>query len=134
MKKLAILILITSMALSFTGASCLNQAQDMACNPPANVIALANAAAPVIAMILNLAVPGSAAWINAANAAAYMTTLRRGACISMTQLNELINFLSSPQVKSAQVAMRAKVITGKAQVVPSLDVQALVDWRKSLEK
>ena len=129
MKKLAILILVISMALSFTGASCLTNIQQILCNPPANVVAVANAAAPVIAMIINLAVPGSAAWVNANNAAAIVSAIQSRVCIGITQLNTLIAFLESSMFKQAQT----KAMVGKKLVPVPLNIQPLRDWKATVK-
>ena len=129
MKKLAILILVISMSLSFTGASCLNNTQQILCNPPANVVAVANAAAPVIAMIINLSVPGSAAWVNANNAAGIVSTIQSRVCIGITQLNTLIAFLESSIFKQAQT----KAMVGKKLVPVPLNIQPLRDWKVTVK-
>jgi hypothetical protein len=115
MKKLIIMCMV--IALAFSGCAFLQKAETVLCTPPAQVVAVVQAAAPVVAMILNMAVPGSAVWVNAANAAATIRSIREGGCVGITQLNALIALLQSDTAKTVQA---------KAP----LNIQPLLDWAK----
>jgi hypothetical protein len=126
MKKVLILCLIVAMGLGLTGATCLNTVQDKVCNPPQAVIDVANAAAPLVEMAISMALPDSAVYVNAVSVQAAITAIQGGACITSTQLNNLIAWLQSDQAKALQVKAMVKVGPMKAVAI---NVQPLVDWR-----
>ena len=126
MKRLLILCIIVAMGFAVTGATCLKNVQTQVCAPPANVIAIAKAVAPVIQMAIMIAVPGSAAYLAAVDAAGIVDYVQSGLCISTTQLNNLIAFLKSDVFKTAEVKMMAKRGTAKAELI---NIQPLIDWK-----
>lgn len=106
--------------------NCMRSAQTILCNPPADVVQAVNYVAPVIAMILNTAVPGTAAYINAVTAQQVVTALQAGACVTLTQLNQLIAYMQSDVFKT-EVAKLAK---GPAMPTP-VPVDPLIKWRNT---
>jgi len=126
MKRIAILCLIVAMGLGVTGATCLQNVQDRVCNPPQAVIDVANAAAPLVAMAIQIALPGSAAYVNAVSVQAAITAIQGGACVSVTQLNNLIAWLQSEQAQT--LAAKAMVKAGPARAM-AINVQPLISWR-----
>ena len=126
MKRLLILCIIVALGFGVTGATCLKNVQTQVCSPPANVIAVAKAVAPIIQMAIIMAVPGSAAYLAAIDAAGIVDYVQNGLCISTTQLNNLIAFLKSDVFKTAEVKMMAKRGPAKAELI---NIQPLLDWR-----
>ena len=102
-------------------------AQKIACSPPASVITVAEAAAPLVAVAVNMLVPGSAAYVNAVTVSGAVTAILGGACVSLTQLNAVIAWLQSDESKTLQA--KAMVKAGPARAV-ALNPQPLLDWRK----
>ncbi len=100
-------------------------AETIMCNPPQNVMDVVKAAAPVIATAISMLVPGSAPYLAAVDAAAIVGYIQQGACISLTQLNNLITFLGSDAVKTAQVKM---VAGKKAAPIKVFNIQPLIIW------
>jgi hypothetical protein len=116
MKKVMVLILI--LALAFTGCATV---QTTACNPPANVIAVANAVIAFLLPELNILVPGSAAF----NAYITAQNIAAGVCVGVTELNALIAWIQSEDAKTmvAQANLKAGPMRAKA-----INVQPLIDW------
>jgi hypothetical protein len=125
MKKL--MVVLTIVALMFTGCSFLQTVQDTLCNPPQSVIDVATAASPLVAIAINIAVPGSAVYVNAVSVQAAITAIQGGACVSLTQLNALIAWLQSDEAKSLQV--QAQVKAGPAKAKAPINIQPLLNWR-----
>lgn len=121
MKKVLFILVLVLLCFGCKTFS-MDGAQDTACNPPPDVVAVANAVAPAVAMVLNTAVPGSALFISAANAQSYVSLIQKGACLSVTQVNELIKFIQGPEVMMA----RAKIAKGGK--VAAIDVTPLKTW------
>ncbi len=111
--------------------NCLLADQDEVCNPPASVMAVIDAAAPIIAAIVNVAVPGSAAWVTATTMKNAITSVQTVGCLSVSTLNELIAYIQSAAFTQQVATMRAE---GKYMAVPVIDVGPLVDWRDSGKK
>jgi len=126
MKRLLILCIIVAMGFAVTGATCMKNVQTQVCSPPANVIAIAKAVAPIIQTVIMVALPGSAAYVAAVDAAGIVDYIQNGLCISTTQLNNLIAFLKSEVFKTAQVKMAAKRGVAKAELI---NIQPLLDWK-----
>lgn len=102
--------------------NCIQKAQETVCNPPDNVKALMQMAAPIIVGLVNTAIPGSVAYFNAQMALNTINSIQRIGCTSLTALNQLIAFMQS---ESFQVAAH----TGKYTAMPiAVNVQPLVDW------
>ena len=118
MKRLLILITIVGLTLSLTGATCLQNVQTKVCNPPADVMVVANMAVTLLETALAAFVPGSAAYVALLGPYATATAIQGGVCVSVTQLNNLIAYLQSPPA-TKMMAKRKAV----------LNVQALIDWR-----
>ena len=129
MKKILILCCLIALAFGATGATCMQSVQNVACNPPANVIAVAQAAAPLVAIAINMAIPGSDAYVTAVTISGAVTAILGGACVSLTQINALIAWLQSDQVKMLQVKAMVKV--GPAKAVTAISPDALIKWRKA---
>jgi hypothetical protein len=127
-KRLLVLCIIVAMGFSVTGATCLKSVQSTVCAPPPNVMALAKQVAPIIQMVIMMAVPGSAAYVAAVDAAGIVDYIQNGLCISIKQLNNLIAFLQTDEVKLAQNRMMIKRGPAKAQ---ALDIQPFIAWRAS---
>ena len=128
MKKIMVLCCIIALALGVAGATCMQNVQETACNPPASVIAVAQAAAPLVAVAINMAIPGSVAYVTAVTVQGAVTAILGGACVSLTQLNALIAWLQSDTAKALQA--KAMVKAGPAKASPVISSQALIDWRK----
>lgn len=126
MKKVLVLCCILALAFGATGATCMKNVQTQVCAPPANVIAVAKTVAPIIQMILMTAIPASAPYLAAVDAAGIVDYIQNGLCISTTQLNSLIAFLQSEVFKTAQVKMMAKRGPAKAELI---NIQPLLDWK-----
>lgn len=124
MKKFLVAMMVVTMTVS--GCSFLQTTQDTFCNPPADVIAVANAAAPLVAVAISIAVPGSAVYVNAVSVMAAITAIQGGACVSLTQLNTLIAWIQSDEAKSIQTKALIKVIA-------PISAQPLLDWRDSVK-
>ena len=127
MKKLLVLCLIIAVGLGVSGATCMQNVQDTVCNPPASVIAVANAAAPLVAIAINMALPGSAAFINAVTVQGAITAIQGGACVSTTQLNALIAWLQGNDAKTLQA--KAQVKAGPMKAAAFIDPAPLIVWR-----
>ena len=125
MKKVLVVLLVVALSLSgcagFLKFS--QQVQDKLCNPPANVMMILEQAAPIVQAIISMAVPGSAAFIAAVNAKQVIDSIQGGACVTVTQLNNLITFLQSADAKKEMSKTKAVV-----------NVQALQDWSKGIKK
>ena len=128
MKKIMVLCMLVALAFGVTGATCTGQVQEMACNPPASVITVAQAAAPLVAVAINMAIPGSAAYVNAVTVQGAVDALLGGACVSLTQLNALIAWMQSDTAKTLQA--KAMVKAGPAKATAAINPQVLIDWRK----
>ena len=102
-------------------------AQKIACSPPAAVISVAQAAAPLVAVAINIAIPGSAAYVTAVTVSGAVDAILGGVCVSLTQLDNLIDWLQSDTAKTLQTKEMVKVGPAKAT---TLSVQPLLDWRK----
>lgn len=105
-------------------------AQEIACSPPANVIAVAKAAAPLVAIAINMLVPGTEAYINIVTVEQAVDAILGGACVSLTELNALITWLQSDMAKSIQTKTAVKAAPMKA--IAAIDPQALIDWRNAI--
>lgn len=103
--------------------NCLATAQDYVCNPPQEVVAVVTTAAPLLVTVVNALVPGTAAYINAVNAAQTAQALQSGLCVFVTDLNNLISVLQSPDTQAAQ----AKMVSAKALPAP-INTQVLINW------
>jgi hypothetical protein len=126
-----ILLLIVALAFGATGATCMQQIQTQACNPPAAVISMLPVAITIITMALSTFVPGTAAYLAAVNASAVANSIEVGVCVGVTQLDALIAFLQSSDVKSIQTKAMVKAGPMRAQ---ALNVQPLIDWQKTVNK
>lgn len=126
-------ILISVMVLPLMVGGCagfkpfFTSAQGIACNPPANVIAVAKVAAPLIEIALAMIVPGTAAYLAAVDASAVVNAIQKGICVSVKQLNSLIAFLSSDAAKSARIK-QVKMAAGLKAMPAPINLQPLVDW------
>ncbi len=129
MKKILILCLIIAVGLGVSGATCLNNLQDNICNPPPAVISAVQAAAPVVAFIINQAREDSDEYITAVAVQGVVTSILAGACVSVTQLNNLIAWLDSNQGQAAVAESNLKAGPMKAKAI---NIQALRDWRNSM--
>ncbi len=104
-------------------SNCLQKSQDYVCNPSASVMVTVDAAAPVLAALLNTLVPQSAAWVNATNAISTVNTIQSGACVTVTALNNLIAMIN---IVNAQKGLKA----GAKRV----DITPLINWRATAKK
>ena len=129
MRKIAILCLVVAVAFGAMGATCMRNVQEVICNPPQAVIDVANAAAPLVAIAITMALPGSAAYVNAVAVQGAITAIQGGACVSITQLNNLIAWLQSDEAQGLQV--KAMLKAGPAKATAPISVQPLIDWRSS---
>ena len=130
MKKIIVLCLILSLAFGATGATCMQNVQTQACNPPAAVVSALPAAVSLIKIALSVFVPGTAAYLAAVDASAVATSIESGVCVSVTQLNNLIAFLQSKDVQTLQTKAMLKAGPMKAQVI---NVQPFVDWANAVK-
>jgi hypothetical protein len=128
MKKCLSILVVLAMLVG--GCSFLQTAQDILCNPPQSVIAVANAAAPLVAIAINMAIPGSAVYVNAVTVQGAITAIQGGACVSLTQLNALITWLQSDEAKQVQAQVMLKA--GPMRAV-ALDAAPLIAWRDSVK-
>jgi hypothetical protein len=141
MKKFVVLIVVLAMALAgcctrtdTAGVTtknfpnCMLAAQAMVCNPDANVMAVINAVAPILANLVNTAIPGSALFINASNAQNVVKSIQGVGCTSVTALNQLIAFIQSSDFAQAQMQLAAK---GKRMATSPIDVGPLINWRNT---
>lgn len=119
----------TDGTVSKSVANCFKTAQDKACSPPAAVMTVINAAAPLIASILNLAVPGSSVFISAANAQQWVTTLQNTGCLALTDLNKLIAYLQSADFTQGQALVATAQMKKGLRAEAPVEVQPLIDWR-----
>ena len=137
MRKLMVLVMVLSLVsmgccsltapdgtVTKSPLNCLKTAQDKVCNAPANVIAVIDAVITVAEMAVAAFVPGTAAYIAAVQSFGTAVSIKDGLCVSLTQLNQLIDFLQNPQVQ----AMQAKKGIMKAQAVP---VDPFIQWRNT---
>lgn len=118
MKKLILVVLIIGFVLSLTGATCLKQVQDKVCSPPPEVMAVVNAVAPAVGLIIATAVPGSASFVTAVANQQTITAIQGGVCVSVTQLNNLIAFIQG--LNQAKAGVKA---------FKPYDADALIEWR-----
>jgi ABC-type oligopeptide transport system substrate-binding subunit len=102
-------------------ANCVGLVENYACNPPAAVTQIINQALPLVVSVLNVAVPGSAAFVNATNAQAEMQALIQGGCISVTTLDDLVAYLSTITAAPAPASL-------KLAGVVKLNIQPVKDW------
>ena len=130
--KLARLLVCVALAavlcINFMTIGCAGL-QTAACNPPANVIAVAQAAAPLVATAINMFIPGSVAYVTAVTVQGAVTAILGGACVTLTQLDNLIAWLQSDAAKTLQA--KAMVKAGPMKAAAVIDPQALIDWRKA---
>ena len=131
MKKIMILCLAVAIVFGAMGATCMQNVQSNVCNPPQSVIDIANAAAPLIAIAITMALPGSAAYVTAVTVQGAITAIQGGACVSITQLNALIAWLQSNDAKTLQA--KAMVKAGPMKAVAPINVQPLIDWRNGIK-
>ncbi len=119
MKKALILI----MAVALLSSGCAGflkfsqQAQEKLCNPPEAVMTVIKGAAEVVKSILAIAVPGSQLYVSAVEAGQVVDAIQGGACVTVTQLNNLIAFLQSDAAQKAMAGQKVFV-----------NVQPLQDW------
>lgn len=113
-----------------TTAGAINTVQTIACDPPAAVIAILPAAISLIMVAVSTFVPGSAAYLAAVNASTVANLIETGICVSVTQLNSLIAFLQSGDVKTIQTKAMVKAGPMKAK---ALNVTPLQDWANTLK-
>jgi hypothetical protein len=113
-------------------SNCLESMNELACNPPASVLVVAAAAAPIIAILINTLLPGSEEWATAANAQAAITAIQKGVCISTKQLAALIVFLESNVFKTAQGQMITRRVILKTGAIQVVDVKPLKDWQANV--
>lgn len=123
------IVMVFGINLTTIGCSFLQTVQDMLCNPSQSVIDVATAASPLVAIAINIAVPGSAAYVNAVSVQAAITAIQGGACVSLTQLNVLIAWLQSDEAKTLQQQVMVKEGPSRATVL--IDVTPLISWRDS---
>jgi hypothetical protein len=122
MKKVLSILMAVALLSGCAGFLKFSQeVQQILCNPPTEVVQVANAAAPLIATILNMAVPGSETYVTAASAANTVTAIQQGLCVGATQVSSLISFLSSDTAK----------VAAETQKAPRINVQPLIDWLDS---
>lgn len=139
MKKLLLAVLFLGAMLFISGCctrtdaqgvttknlfNCMQAAQETVCNPSDAVKAIAQMAAPVIAGIVNTAIPGSQIYFNAQRALNVLSSIQKVGCTSLTGLNELISFLKSDVFTTALTKYQA---TNKLKAV-SVNVGPLIDW------
>lgn len=127
MKKIAVLCLIVALAFGVTGATCMQNTQQAICNPPAAVITTANAVITFVRPKLNIWLPGSVAF----NSYITAENIASGICVGVTELDALIAWLQSDEVKSLQTKTMVKA--GSVKVVAPIDIQALIDWRDGVK-
>ena len=130
MKKIVILCCIVALGLGVTGATCMQNVQTAACSPPAAVISILPSVIQIAAVALATFVPGTAQYLAAVNASAVANSIEVGICVSATQLNDLITFLQSNNVKTLQAKMMVKAGPMKAV---AFNIQPLIDWQNSLK-
>jgi hypothetical protein len=130
MRKLLTLLLILALAFSVTGATCMQNIQTKACDPPAAVLAALPAAITVIKIALSTFVPGTAEYLAAVDASAVASSLEVGVCVSVTQLNALIAFLQSDNAKVIETKAMVKAGPMRARAV---NVAPFVAWAGTLK-
>ena len=109
-------------------ANCITSAENYACNPPASVMTSLNASAVFVATIINATIPGSAAFINATNAAGAIATLQQSGCIGLTSLNTLVAYLSAlTGPAKAGVALNERVVESASTV----NLGPLIEWSQA---
>lgn len=117
--RLKMLLFLLVSILAFGSCAELKQfrqdANEFICNPPDNVVALAQAADPFIQIGLTNGLP------NALPAYQAITAILSGgaACATITQINALISLLQDGKLMSAQEDKYA---------IRKLDPQPLMDW------
>jgi hypothetical protein len=126
MKKILVLCLIIAVGLGASGATCMQQVQDTVCSPPAAVMAVVSAAAPLVAFMIQQAVPGSVVFVNAVSIQQTITAILAGTCVSVEQLNKLIAWIQSEQIQSLQAKANLKKGPMKAT---ALSARPLIAWR-----
>ena len=114
-------------------SNCLTSASNVACNPTPAVIATVQAGVVIIQTGISLAAPGTAAWVAAMDAQNVANIILSGACVSTTQLNNLIAWLSSDAAKIAQANVAAKKMKATGAVMTPMDINPLIDWRNSVK-
>jgi hypothetical protein len=146
MKKLVLLIMVVALPLAGcctktdangivtkSFSNCLSSASNVACNPTPAVIATVQAAVVIIQTGVSLAVPGTAAWVAAMDAQNVANIVLSGACVSTTQLNNLITWLSSDAAKVAQANVATKKMKATGAVMTPLDINPLINWANSVK-
>jgi hypothetical protein len=149
MKKILVLIVVLAiMALALAGcctktdangiatksfSNCLASASNVACNPTPAVIATVQAAVTIISTAISLAVPGTAAWVAAMDAQNIASIILSGACVTTTQLDSLITWLSSDAAKVAQAQVAAKKIKTVGIAMTPLNIQPLINWANGVK-
>ena len=128
--KVFVLCIVIALGFGASGATCLQNVQTTICNPPANVIAVAKAAAPVIEMAIIMLVPGTAAWLAAVDASVAVDSIQNGICIGVSQLNNLIAFLQSSTAQTAQAKLMVK--KGPMRAV-ALHIGPLIQWKATVQ-
>ena len=130
MKKILVLCLIVALTFGAMGATCMQNVQTAACSPPAAVISILPSVIQIAAVALATFIPGTAQYLAAVNASAVANSIEVGICVSATQLNDLITFLQSNNVKALQTKMMVKAGPMKAV---AFNIQPLIDWQNSLK-
>jgi hypothetical protein len=102
-------------------SNCLLTAQDIVCNPSAEVLAETNVFLAIIKGVAEAFVPGTAAFMARITAENIATI----GCATVTGLNGLISYMQSTQFQQAQVMQMKKGIKATAPISP----QPFIDWR-----
>lgn len=97
-------------------SNCLAKTQPYVCNPSPAVIATANAIIPILLNIKDTFIPGTAAF----NAYVTAENILTVACVTVTDLQALINFFQAQKMAKAGVK--------------GINLQPLIDWSKTAAK
>lgn len=130
MKKILAIILILAFMASLSAcckgmvngvetksaSNCLKMAQPYVCNPSPAVIATANAIIPILLNIKDTFIPGTAAF----NAYVTAENILTVACVTVTDLQALINFFQAQKMAKAGIK--------------GVNLQPLIDWSKTAKK
>jgi hypothetical protein len=111
-------------------ANCIATAQYKVCNADAGVIAAADMVLSLAKIVIAAAAPGSQPYMDAVNAYATATGIQATGCAILTDLNRMIVFIKSPEVKAAEAKLMVKKGPMRAQPVSP---QVFVDWRNSFK-
>jgi hypothetical protein len=130
MNKIMVLCLIVALAFGASGATCMQNVQTQACNPPAAVTAVITGIVELAKFAVSTFVPGTQEYMDAVSAEATATAIEAGVCISTTQLNNLIAWVNSMSSKAAQNKMMVKAGPMRAKVVNVAPLQAWADTFK----